>query len=676
MSTKKRSGIMKNKVKFLFSAIILLLIAVSLFTTVSAAENKIAIFSVNADESEKNSDLGVVDWYKGADGVYYIFLPANTDKSNITVNFKADADVFCGETKLISGEETSVFANGDTFEITCGATAYKVRFLQADSAGSIYVNTESGNMDAVHADKSHKESGNILILDKNGDIQYDGALDYIKGRGNSTWTLEKKPYNIKLDKKADLFEMGKHKSWCLLANASDWSMIKNQLAYDLARNLGIFETSETFQVNLYLNGEYAGLYLLTEKVDIGENRVDIYDLEGETEDVNDKDLDEYPLAGKQNSRDFGSIKYANIPNNPKEITGGYLLELEKIYRYVNEASGFITNIGQPVVVKTPEYASKAQVEYISRYYQEFEDALYSATGYNSKGKHYSDYIEVDSLARMYIIYEFTSNFDGCSSSFYLWKDVDGKLTAGPLWDFDLSLGHVQPNDLINHVANMGDPNLLYVQTCFIGNHAENKKALLAQAFSHNDFQTRVEELWEEEFETYFSFFYDNIETFRNQAQSSVVMNSIRWNTYGTTNTAEIIGHYGRQVDVVTNFVNARHPFLQNVFAKDTYFVKYDIGKYGKALVHDTKIYNSGDTATVLSAPASASSSRMFIGWSTNPDGTGDVYAAGSELTVSENITLYAQWEKKETVKSVLQNFFKKLADFFTSVIDLFSEIFR
>ena len=667
---------MKNKVRFLFSAFAVILLTVSLFISVSAAENKITSFTVNTEKAESSSDLGAVDWFKGADGVYYIFLPANADKSNLTVWFTADEDVFCGETKLISGEATSVFAKGDTFEITCGTASYKVRFLQASSIGSIYVNTESGNMNAVHADKSHKEPGNILILDKNGDVQYDGALDYIKGRGNSTWNFDKKPYNIKLDKKADLFEMGKHKSWCLLANASDWSMIKNQLAYDLAGKLGIFTTSATYQVDLYLNGEYAGLYLLTEKVDIGENRVDIYDLEGETEDVNDKDLDEYKLAGKQNSREFGSIKYADIPNNPKEITGGYLLELEKIYRYVDEASGFITTIGQPVVVKTPEYASKAQVEYISRYYQEFEDALYSATGYNSKGKHYSDYIDVDSLARMYVIYEFTSNFDGCSSSFYLWKDVDGKLTAGPLWDFDLSLGHVQPNDLINHVANVADPNLLYVQTCFIGNHAENKKALLAQAFTHNDFQEKVQQIWADDFESYYSFFYDNIELFKNEIQSSAVMNSIRWNTYSSTDTAEIIGHYGRQVDVITNFVNARHPFLQNAFSKDTYFVKYDIGKYGKALVHDTKIYNSGDTATVLSAPASTSTSRMFIGWSTNPDGTGDIYVAGSELTVSENITLYAQWEKKETVKSVIQDFFKKIADFFTSVIELFSEIFK
>ncbi len=667
---------MKTKVKFLFSSIILTLLTATLFITVSAADYKITTFTVNAESAENGSDPGTVDWYKGIDGVYYLFLPSNADKSNLTVWFTADADVMCGETKLVSGEETDVFANGDIFTLTCGDATYNVKFLQASGVGSIYVNTDSGNMDAVHADKSHKEPGNILILDKNGDVQYNGVLEYIKGRGNSTWNFEKKPYNIKLDKKTDLFEMGKSKSWCLLANASDWSMIKNQLSYDLARKLGIFTTSDTFQVNLYLNGEYAGLYMLTEKVDIGENRIDIYDLEGNTEDVNDKDLDEYKLAGKQNSREFGSIKYADIPNNPDEITGGYLLELEKIYRYVDEASGFITKIGQPVVVKTPEYASKAQVQYISSYYQEFEDALYSATGYNSKGKHYSDYIDVDSLARMYIIYEFTSNFDGCSSSFYLWKDVDGKLTAGPLWDFDLTLGHVQPNDLINHVPNVGDPNLLYVQTCFIGNHAENKKALLAQAFSHTDFQERVEELWAEEFESYYPFFYENIELFKNEVQSSVLMNSIRWNTYNTTDTAEIIGHHGRQVDVITNFVNARHPFLQNIFDNDTCFVKYDIGKYGKALIHDKTIYKSGDTATVLSAPVSTSTSRMFIGWSTNPDGTGERYAAGSELPVTDNITLYAQWEKKETVKSVVEEFFKKLSDFFATIVDFFERLLK
>lgn len=666
---------MKKTVKVLITVLIFTLLSVALMLSASAADNGITSFTVNTDSAGNESALGAVDWHKGTDGYYYIFLPTTADRNNLTVWFTADADVMCGETKLVSGEATDAFANGNSFTLTCGDVSYSVKALQADSVGTVYINTESGNMNSVHADKEHKEPGNILILNQDGEVQYEGVLDYIKGRGNHTWTLEKKPYNIKLDKKTDLFGMGKSKSWCLLANANDWSMIKNQLAYDLAYNLGINTTSLTYHVNLYLNGEYAGLYMITEKVDIGENRIDIYDLEGNTEDVNDKDLDEYKLAGKQNSREFGSIKYADIPNNPDEITGGYLLELEKIYRYVNEASGFISDIGQPVVVKTPEYATKKQVEYISGYYQDFEDALYSATGYNSKGKHYSEYIDVVSLARMYVIYEFTSNFDGCSSSFFLWKDVDGKLTAGPLWDFDLSLGHVQPNDIINHVPNVADPNLLYVQTCFIGNHAENKKSLLAQAFTHNDFQEKVEEIWAEEFESYYSFFTENIDLFKNGIQSSVILDAIRWNTFGTTNTNSIVNHHNGLIDSIKNFVNARHPFIQNAFNNDTYFVKYDIGKYGKALVHDQTIYNSGDKAIVLSAPQSTSSDKIFLGWTTNPDGTGDVYAAGDELIVTDNTNLYAQWTKKSSATSVLEKFMQLIVDLFKPFIDFFKNLF-
>ena len=449
------------------------------------------------------------------------------------VLFNADADVFCNGTKLVNGEKTSVFAEEGDYVLTCGAAEYKVTVLKAENVGTVYVTTDSGNMAAVHADKSHKEPGEITILDKDGETQYDGTLDYIKGRGNSTWLADKKPYNIKLDEKANLFGMGKHKSWCMLSNPGDASQLRNDLCYDFARALGIETTTDSYHVNLYLNGEYAGLYLITEKVDIGENRVDIYDLEGETEDVNEKDLDEYKLGGAQNSRELGTIKYAEIPNNPDEITGGYLLETEKIYRYVNEASGFITDIGQCIVVKTPEYASKAQVEYISGYYQDFEDALYSPSGYNMKGRHYSEYIDVDSFARIYVLLEFISNFDGCSSSFYMHKDVDGKLTVGPGWDFDLGLSQHQPNDLINHVPDVADPYLLYIQTCFIGNHAENRKSLLGQLFSHNDFQEKVQEVWANEFQSYYPTFREEIGTRAELIRSSVTMNAIRWKVYGT-----------------------------------------------------------------------------------------------------------------------------------------------
>lgn len=645
-----------------------LTIATGIFA--SAAGDKIDTFAVDTASAESALDLGAVRWFSSYDGNYYLFLPTGTDRSSLTVRFDASADIMCNGEKLTNGSATSVFAEGESFVLTCGSAKYNLKVFTADNSGTVYLNTESGNMTAVHADKSHKEPGDILILDKDGNVQYNGELDSIKGRGNSTWLSDKKPYNIKLEEKADLFGMGKHKSWCLLSNPSDNSLIRNAVCYDLARAMGVPYTTDSYNVHLYLNGEYAGLYMITEKVDIGENRVDIHDLEGETEDVNEKDLDEYSLGGKQNSREFGSIKYANIPYNPSNISGGYLLETEKIYRYVDEVSGFITNIGQPVVVKTPEYASKAQVSYISRYYQAFEDALYSRTGYNSDGKHYSEYIDVDSLATMYVILEFTANFDGCSSSFYLHKDVGGKLTCGPGWDFDLGLGHAQSNDLINHVPNVADPNLLYVQTCFIGNHAENRKSLLAQAFTHNDFQEKVQQIWAEKFVPYYPTFRAEIEKARTETTQSAIMNAIRWNNFGTTNTAEITNHYNGHVNIITAYADARYPFIEKAFSKDTYFVKYDIGANGKALIHDTVIYEANDTATVLAAPASKDKNLKFSHWSDTPDDTGNRYKPGDTLTVTDNVNLYAQWENKTVIKKILDSIvsiFEKIKDMFTRI---------
>lgn len=645
------------------------------FVNSYAKEPPIASFTVGTASADSASELGAINWYHSHDGKYYLFLPATADRSSLTVWFEAEDEVKCGDVTLTSGTKTDIFASGQDFTLTCKNETFNLCVLQATDTGVIYINTESGSLDAVHADKEHKEKGTILIADKDGNVQYDGELDYIKGRGNSTWLHEKKPYNIKLKSKADLFGMGKHKSWCLLSNHADATLMRNQIAYALAREIGIDTTSETYQNELYVNGEYMGLYLITEKVDLGENRVDIYDLEGETEDVNELDLDEYPLAGSQNSTKLNTYKYADIPNDPENITGGYLLELEKIYRYPDEASGFITKLGQAVVVKTPEYASKKQVQYIRGYYQEFEDALYSSTGYNSKGKHFSEYIDVKSFARMYILLEFTANFDGCSSSFYIYKDVDGKLVAGPAWDYDLSLGTAMPNELINSVPNVADPNLLYIQTCYIGNHAKSKNALLAQAFSHYVFQTEVQNMWHSEIDPYYETLRELIDTFAKENKNSVIMNHVRWNVFGTTDLASIENQYNINVNVVTQYTDTRYPFLKNAYSNNTYFVKYDVGQYGKTLVKDTTVYAFEGEAIVLPGPASTKSNVKFLGWTTSPYNVGTVYLPGDTLIVEDNTKLFAVWDVNSKTTNKMTSVLEQIHQFLEKILGMFSAIF-
>ena len=627
--------------------ILTILIVLSSFGTatvgVNAAGSGIASFGVGSPESETGSDLGVINWfYSSKDKNYYVFAPETYDKSAVKVWFTASDPVMCGATELVNGSVTDVFTSGEC-TLTCGSQSYHVIMLDGGDVASVNINTQSGTLDNVHADKEYKEPGTISICDYDGTVQYNGDLDYIKGRGNSTWNGSKKPYNIKLNKKADLFGMGKAKKWCLLANAGDGTLMRNLLAYRFAKTIGVDVTSDVIPVNLYINNNYMGAYVLTEKVEIGENRVDINDLESKTEKVNEADLETYPLAGDQNTTAANTYQYVDIPNNPDDITGGYLLELEKIYRYPTENSGFITARRQAVVMKSPENATQAQVEYMRGYYQDYEDAVYSQSGYNSKGKYYTEYIDSESIARMYIAEEFGGNFDGCSSSFYLYKDIDGKIMAGPAWDFDLSFAQTSGiNGLINTTCSTDKPNSLYIQNCFINYDNTSYNSFLAQLFSHNDFQEVVQNVWNTVVKSIYEDFYASIDTTAQKLHSTVIMNAIRWNTYGTTNADSIISGYNNKLKVVKDYIPQRYTFLTKAYRDDTYFVKYDIGQYGKDLVHDTIIYTAGGTCTVKNLPKS-DDDHCCEGWYLNCDHTGDPVKPGSKITISGNTKLFAKW---------------------------------
>ena len=610
----------------------------------AAADEGIAAFKVYMPK-EDGTEGESVNWhYAEKDGKYYLFLPSSFDKENLTVAFTASGEVACGEETLVSGESTGVFSNGSA-TLTCGGKTYSVVVLDGGLTGSVFINTESGSLDAVHADKEYKEPGTIKITDETGASLYDGALEYIKGRGNSTWSAAKKPYNIKLDKKADLFGMGKSKKWCLLANAGDATLLRNQLSYTFAKAIGAETTSEVIPVGLYVNGNYMGAYSVTEKVEIGENRIDITDLEKLTEAVNSKPLNAYSPGGEQRNINKGTYQYVNIPNNPEVISGGYLLELEKVYRYINEDSGFVSNRGQAIVMKSPEEASQTQVEYMRAYYQEFEDALYSYTGYNAQGKHFTDYLDIDSVAAMYVAEEFGENFDGCSSSFFLYKDVAGKLMSGPAWDFDLTFStNKRLNTLINRTTPLGDPQSLYIQHCFIDNYDESHKAFLAQLFTHEEFRQAVQRIWNENVKAYYPAFEAEIESAKARQASQATMNAIRWNVFGTTNTDSILSSYQARVNSLKSFAAERYGFLSNAYAQDTYFVCYDVGEDGGELVFDPTVYSAGAQASVAETPVSKDDEKHFLYWTTTPDGSGAHYQKGDAFTVNGNVNFYAQWQ--------------------------------
>ncbi len=412
----------------------------------------------------------------------YLILPATVSPE--AVSFFFDMPDSCqvsvagdlNSTQIRSGDQVDLTAlcSEGNYDLKLEAkkgtmsSEYALKLSFADHIATMYLlSDDPENKGRVWVesspDKSNKATGNMILQNEDGSVVYHDSLTQIKGRGNSTWTADKKPYQIKLNTKTDLLQTGnednKSKTWVLLANHSDLSSMRNTLIYNLGRELGMDFCTENDWVNLYYDGEYRGCYLLSEKVEIDSGRVDITDLEELNEEANkDVDFEELPVeTGKTLN---GAIyMYCAGMNSPEDIKGGYLLELEFDTRVEAEICRFITSRGQNVVVKSPEYASKEEMDYIASLYQEWEDSIYNGGVNPTTGKKHTDYVDLRSAAICYLANEFSKNQDGFQSSSYFYKDNnDDLMYMGPLWDYDRTLnftGGLQPTGLYTARAWLG-----------------------------------------------------------------------------------------------------------------------------------------------------------------------------------------------------------------------------
>ncbi len=304
------------------------------------------------------------------------------------------------------------------------------------------INTEGG---VNITTKEYYINCEITILDTETGNSIGGEVAEIKGRGNSTWNnFNKKPYKFKFDKKQNLFGYGKEKTWVLLAEAKDYSLIRNMLAYNAGLSLSeLGTTSHGQSVELYLNGEYKGIYYLCEQIQIKENRVNVTE-EGE-DGQNPNSLGYLVEMDGWVSEDF------NCKNNPSNIPNRGVTSEGDIFVKVNDGLRY------GYVVKDPEdvfYKEDGSVDidgeylvYIQNYLQECFDVIM-----NGSYEDVCQIIDVKSFAQAYIIFEWFNNPDSDYSSVYFYKDADvlnedgsytySKLICGPLWDFDMSIGNV------------------------------------------------------------------------------------------------------------------------------------------------------------------------------------------------------------------------------------------
>ncbi len=273
--------------------------------------------------------------------------------------------------------------------------------MHAQTGTLPFMHIETENHQPVTS-KTTYVAGTYYIVDNQNPEHNVGSAESplpleIKGRGHSSWRSAKKPYKIKLAEKEPLLGMNRHKHWALLKFYEP-----TVAGLHLGLVMGMDWTPSTRPVEVTLNGDYLGLYLLTETNRIGKNRLDIYEQPNWNTDEN-------------------TIPY------------GWLVEVDNYYEpnqiRVKENSSWYLNI----TYHSPDSLSSAQRQWLIGEFQDINTAIYDD---DKAGSTWEELVDVDAMARYFIIQEVMDNSDGFHGSFYLHKDLedDARWTAGPLWD--------------------------------------------------------------------------------------------------------------------------------------------------------------------------------------------------------------------------------------------------
>lgn len=571
--------------KFLLPFLMLVMLLLLLPFSAQAREISALYVGDAATEVPTGGKLPVdaIRWRKTSDGGYDLYLPSYLDCSALRVYLKGADSFEANGVTVNSGDITDVFVPGTKVTVKNGGNRYTVSVYQSHSVGTVYLRTASGNISSLSESKRNKEGGYVKIVDEKGEISCDEELEYVRLRGNYSFQVPKKSFHLKLTTKRKVLGMDKSKTWLLLANYCDNTQIRDAIAFDMAQAAGMAFPIHYRFADMYLNNSYYGTFMLTEKVQVGKNRVNVSDLEEATEALNEKALVSYGQKGK-NKVQNGTYKYYNIPNDPEDITGGYLIQIELSKRYVGSMCGFVTECGQCVLLKSPEYASKAQAEYISGIVQSLENAISAPDGIDPvTGKHYTEIADMDSMVQKYLIEEITKNLDGNKTSFYMYKypdSVSTKLYFGPVWDFDNSMG-VYSDSKYAGITNV--PEGLMVGEKPGAEKAAEEYFFFPKLYAHDDFRAEVKKQYKETFRPMLEVLLGmrepsaatcslkSLQGYEELLTGSTTMNFLLRPTLGKHNNDFPVrtgNDYHENIEYIRNFLTVRMAYLDSLWLEE------------------------------------------------------------------------------------------------------------
>lgn len=425
-------------------------------------------------------ERNVTCWENEA-GEYYLFLPSYADPASARLQLQGHEVTIDGK-PLVDGMFCEEFALDTPYPFSFATEEGQVdtvlTFCKTEGLPTLYIDSGSGTMDYIHGKKGNQEAGRMSLFSPEGEVTYIGDLNEIQGRGND-WLIAKKSYSLQLETAADLLGMGQAEKWVLVSNAFDASHLRNKLVYDFAGAVGLEYSPQSQWVDLYLNGEYAGLYLLCERNELHAQRVSM------------------------------------------KGTGQYLVSMDTQWRLEQNARPFVTtDSGYAFRI----HGSQINDKQLQQLLQGVENAISAEDGIDSlTGKHWTDLIDLDSWVKKYLVEEIFGNGDGGAISQYFYGSTEeGILYAGPVWDFDISMGNEQG-------LRGGEPQSIFASRPRVRSNIS--LSWYYELYCQEAFYERMVELYREDFVPLLDLFLqERLEKYASQVAKSAALNQLRWDT--------------------------------------------------------------------------------------------------------------------------------------------------
>ena len=384
---------------------------------------------------------------------------------------------------------------------------------QLTNLPTVSIHTENG---VIPYDKETDIPSLITIISDNGTkvLSQTGGT---RERGNASRSFPKKPYRIKFDKKQNVLDApAKAKKWTLINNYGDKTLMRNLLAFELSKRMGMPYTPYGTPVDVLLNGEYKGCYQLCDQVEVNPGRVEITEM-----------------------------KATDIEGTA--LTGGYFVEVDA-YAY-DEVSWFNSNKGNPVTIKSPDddVIVSEQYDYIVNYFNKME-------------RQWQNYLDLNTFLRHFLVGEMSGNTDTYWSVYMYKERGDDMMYTGPVWDFDLAF----ENDNRTYPVN-SKTDYIYRSG---GSCAGNMKSFVDNIVIYNSAaKAQLKQIWGEAREN--GLTEENLLQFvadmENKLQASQKLNFTRWpimNEYVHQNP-RLWGSYEAEVENVRNYIKTRLTWMDN-----------------------------------------------------------------------------------------------------------------